>query len=247
MTKPLIGITAGKKFHPAKRSEEQSITISLETQYVESAARAGAAVIILPGDVDEASAAAAVSVLEGIILSGGGDVMPLAYGQEPHPASLLQDPARDAVELAVIRSALAKGIPILGICRGIQILNVALGGTLIQDIPSQVPGACQHYSRTEGTTGMHTIDITPDTLLAQVLGQTSMAINSYHHQAIDKLGRGLRINAKAKDGVIEGVESDDGRPILAMQCHPEAAAAVHPAMQALFGWLCDAAKSRRNS
>jgi putative glutamine amidotransferase len=242
MSKPLIGITAGKKFHPAKRSEEQSITISLETQYIESAARSGAAVVIIPGNVDEESAAAVLGALDGIILSGGGDVMPLSYGQEPHPASLLQDPARDRVELAVIKSALARGLPILGICRGIQILNVALGGSLIQDIPSQVAGACQHYSQAEGTTGMHTIDIVPGSLLGRVIGQTTLAINSYHHQAIAELGRGLRINAKARDGVIEGIEADDGRPILAVQCHPEAAAAVDPAMQALFGWLCDAAR-----
>ena len=245
MPKPLIGITAGKKFHAAKRAEEQSITISLETQYIESAARAGAAVIILPGDVDDESTAAAVAALDGVILSGGGDVMPLSYGQEPHLASLLQDPARDAVELAVIKSALAKGIPILGICRGIQILNVAMGGTLIQDIPSQVPTACQHYSRAEGTIGIHTIDVVPGTLLDRVVAQTTLPVNSYHHQSIAELGRGLRINARAKDGIIEGVESDDDRPILALQCHPEAAAAVNPAMQALFGWLCDTAKSRR--
>jgi putative glutamine amidotransferase len=245
MPKPLIGITAGKKFHPAKRTEEQSITISLETQYIESAARAGAAVVILPGNIDDESAAAAVATLDGIILSGGGDVMPLAYGQEPHPASLLQDPARDAAELAVIHAALAKNIPILGICRGIQILNVAMGGTLIQDIPSQVPNACQHYSRAEGTTGMHTLDIVPNTLLARILGQPTLPVNSYHHQAIAQLGKGLRINARAKDGIIEGIESDDGRPILAVQCHPEAAAAVNPAMQALFAWLCDTAMSRK--
>jgi putative glutamine amidotransferase len=247
MPKPLIGITAGKKFHEAKRSEEQSITISLETQYIESAARAGAAVLVLPGNIDEASVGEAVSALDGIILSGGGDVMPLAYGQEPHPASLLQDPMRDRVEIAAIKGALAKGLPILGICRGIQILNVAMGGTLIQDIPSQVSGACQHYSRAEGTTGMHTMEIEAGTLLSQVLGKTSLAVNSYHHQSIDKLGKGLRINARARDGVIEGVESDDGRPILAVQCHPEAAAAIDPAMQALFAWLCDTALRNRKS
>lgn len=241
MSKPLIGITGAKKFHAAKRSEEQSITISLETNYIESAARAGASVIVLPVNVDEESAATAVARLDGVILSGGGDVMPLAYGQEPHPASLLQDPQRDRIETAIIRSAMERGIPILGICRGIQILNVALGGTLIQDIPSQVPNACQHYGRVEWTTGMHTIDIVPGSMLAGMIGQTTITVNSFHHQSVAEVGRGLRICARARDGVVEAVESDDGRPILALQCHPEGAAAVNPAMQSLFAWLCDQA------
>ena len=133
----------------------------------------------------------------------------------------------------------------LGICRGIQSLNVALGGTLIQDVLSQVDGVVQHYTHAIETVVIHTIDVEPDTLLARVLGVTSVAANSWHHQAVKDLGEGLRVNCRARDGVIEGIEAADGRPVLAVQCHPENIAERWPVFQRLFDWLVAEAGGNR--
>jgi putative glutamine amidotransferase len=141
------------------------------------------------------------------------------------------------MELEVTRRALEKGLPVLGICRGVQLLNVAFGGSLIQDVPSQIPGAIQHYSQGVVPLLLHTIAIEPESLLSRVMGITSMAVNSYHHQSVNRVGSGLRINCRARDDVIEGVEAADGRPILGVQFHPEECTAIYPRFQNLFDWL----------
>jgi putative glutamine amidotransferase len=178
------------------------------------------------------------------MLTGGGDVGSLFYGEEPHVASKLQDPVRDEMELEATQLALKRGLPILGICRGVQLLNVALGGTLVQDVPSQVPNALKHYSEGMDVILLHTIEIEAGTLLAHIFGTTSMAVNSYHHQAVKDVGRGLRVNSRARDGVIEGIEAADGRPILGVQFHPEECTAQYPQFRALFDWLVREAGER---
>ncbi len=203
--------------------------------------------MLLPRSGDEAVMAAAMARVDGLLLTGGGDVVSLAYGEEPDPKSFGQDPLRDAAEFAAIRIALERGLPVLGICRGIQSLNVALGGTLVQDVLSQVDGVVQHYTRAIETVVIHTIDVEPDTLLARVLGVTSVAANSWHHQAVKDLGEGLRVNCRARDGVIEGIEAADGRPVLAVQCHPENIAERWPVFQRLFDWLVAEAGGNRHS
>jgi putative glutamine amidotransferase len=178
-----------------------------------------------------------VQICDGVILTGGGDVVSLAYGEEPHEMSKYQDPVRDAMELEVARLALEMNLPILGICRGMQVLNVACGGTLVQDIPSQIPDAVKHYSQGMHTVLLHTVDVQSDTLLERVFGAGSVGINSYHHQAVKDLGAGLRPNCHARDGVIEGMESSEGKPILAVQFHPEECAAAYPQFQTFFNWV----------
>jgi putative glutamine amidotransferase len=212
-----------------------------DIRYPEALMRSGAAPILLPRTRDEEVVETAMDVVDALLLTGGGDVVSLAYGEEPHPSALHQDPVRDAMEFAAVHRAVERGIPVLGICRGIQALNVAFGGSLIQDIPSQVPDAVQHYTRAADTILGHSVDIEEDTLLAEILGATSTPVSSWHHQAVRQVGDGLRVNARARDGIVEGLEAADGRPILAVQCHPEESAEVYPLFQRLFDWLVEVA------
>jgi putative glutamine amidotransferase len=149
-------------------------------------------------------------------------VDPKRYGAAAHPKLGEINPARDATELALIEAARARKLPLLAICRGPQILNVAFGGTLYQDLPSERPSDVNHNPSGERDVRTHDVHITPATRLADATGATAMRVNSYHHQAIDRLGYGLRVTAVAPDGVIEGVEGEDPSWwILAVQWHPE--------------------------
>lgn len=237
MPEPVIGLTTGRRNRPVEGNEVQRADMGCDIMYPVCVMRAGGAPVLLPRSDDEGVMASVMARVDGLLLTGGGDVVSLGYGEEPHPRAFGQDPVRDAAEFAAIRIALERGLPVLGICRGIQALNAALGGTLVQDVPSQVKGACQHYTRASETLLVHTITIEPDSLLARVLGVTSTAVNSWHHQAVRDLGEGLRVNCRARDGVVEGVESADGRPILAVQCHPEDSAEQWPVFRRLFEWL----------
>jgi len=235
--KPIILITTSRQNHVAKYAEMQAVGTGCDIQYVESVVRAGGAPVLLPRMGDLEAARAAVAVADAVMLTGGGDVGSLLYGEEPHVASSHQDPVRDTLELEVVRAAMERELPILAICRGVQLLNVAFAGTLVQDVPSQVPGALKHWSEGLDVILLHTVEIEPDTLLARLFPVPSMAVNTYHHQAVKAVGRGLRVNCRAKDGVIEGVETADGRPILGVQFHPEECAAQYPEFQVLFDWL----------
>ena len=245
MPKPVIGLTTGRRNRPVEGNEVQNADMGCDIMYPIAVMRAGGAPILLPRSDDAEVMASVMARVDGLLLTGGGDVVSLAYGEEPHPKAFGQDPVRDVAEFAAVRIALERGLPVLGICRGIQSLNVALGGTLIQDVPSQVAGACQHYTRASENMLAHTIDVEPDSLLARVLGVTTMAVNSWHHQAVKDVGEGLRVNCRARDGVIEGAESADGRPILAVQCHPEDSAEQWPVFQQLFDWLVAEAGNAR--
>jgi putative glutamine amidotransferase len=247
MSQPTILITSGRHNQAAGKTEMQTVLVGCNIHYVEAVLRAGGVPMILPPLSQPGSVAAALSKVDGVLLSGGGDINSLIYGEEPHDRSKYQDYLRDDVEIELVNLAIEMGLPILGVCRGIQLLNVALGGTLVQDIPTQVRGACKHYSQGINTTLLHNIDIEADSLLARVLGTTSMPVNSWHHQAVKTLGTGLRTNAIARDGIIEGLEAEDGRPILAVQYHPEECASRFPGFQELFDWLVKEAESTSRS
>jgi putative glutamine amidotransferase len=237
MARPLILITTGKYNQETPRSEVQPVIAGSNIAYVLAVIGAGGAPLLLPPVDDRETVRAAVETAAGILLTGGGDVMALAYGEEPHPASAYLDPTRDAVEMEVIRLAMERELPIFGVCRGCQVLNVALGGTLVQDIPTQVPGAIQHYSKGLEPLLAHTIDIEEGTLLQRLVGSRTMRVNTYHHQSIKDLGQGLRVNSRARDGVIEGIEAADGRPLLGVQCHPEESVGTFPEFRVFFDWL----------
>jgi len=164
-------------------------------------------------------AGAALAAVRGLVLTGGEDVAPARYGAAPHPRLGDVDPVRDAAELALIAAARARGLPILAICRGIQILNVALGGTLYQDLASERPGPVPHNDET----GRHPVHVEAGSLLERTLGTRSASVNSRHHQAIRDLAPGLKAVAWADDGIIEGAEPSDAKEpwMVAVQWHPE--------------------------
>ena len=243
MRKPLIIITTGRRNEATARGEQQTVVSGCNVDYINAVVGAGGAPLLLPSIADTDAIRAAMEVADGVLLSGGGDVNSLTYGEEPHLTSCYQDAIRDDTEFEVTRLALEANVPILGICRGLQLLNVAMGGTLIQDIPSQVPGAVKHYAQPLDVTLLHTIEIEPDSVLARVTETTSMAVNSWHHQTAKEVGRGLRINSRARDGVIEGLESSEGKPILAVQFHPEECVPVYPRFRVFFDWLVQEANA----
>jgi len=244
MAKPIILITASRQNHVAAYGEIQAVATGCSLHYVDAIARAGGAPVLLPRLADREAIQAAAGVADAILLTGGGDIGSLCYGEEPHVKSKWQDPVRDEMELELTRVALERELPTLGICRGVQLLNVALGGSLIQDVPSQVPEALKHYSEGLAALLLHTIVCEEKTLLHRLFGTSSLAVNSYHHQAVKAVGAGLRVNARAADGVIEGLEAADGRPLLGVQFHPEEIAEPYPQFQVLFDWLVREAGAR---
>lgn len=197
-----------------------------------------------------------IDELDGLVLAPGRDIEPVRYGHERSPLLASTEPQRDAFELALVHAALKRTIPILGMCRGIQLLNVALGGTLHQDVSLVAPGHATDpgwrawkLTETASLAGepppphpRHPIRIERDSLLARALGTTDADVNSYHHQAIARLGSGLETVAVAPDGVIEAVELT-GRPVLAVQWELQEEARVDPRSQAVFDWFVEAARS----
>lgn len=192
--------------------------ITLNTAYVRALEGAGLVPLAIPMILAPDRAAAALEAVRGLVLTGGEDVAPARYGAAPHPRLGDVDPARDAAELALIDAARRRRLPILAICRGIQILNVALGGTLYQDLDSERPGPVPHNEASN-----HAVRVEAGSLLERTLGTRSASVNSRHHQAIRDLAPGLKAVAWADDGVIEAAEpADAGAPwIVAVQWHPE--------------------------
>lgn len=194
--------------------------VALNTAYVHALARAGLIPLLVPPMLDPEAACSALDRVQGLVLTGGEDVDPGRYGATPHPKLEETDPARDAVELALIAGAERRRLPILAICRGIQILNVAGGGTLYQDLGSERPGPIDHADQRT----YHGLRIDPGSLVHRTLQVGGEArVNTRHHQAIRGLAPNLRATAWAEDGVIEAAERRDGAGpwLLAVQWHPE--------------------------
>ncbi|WP_102143469.1 gamma-glutamyl-gamma-aminobutyrate hydrolase family protein [Mycobacterium hubeiense] len=187
--------------------------------YFEGVNRAGGIAVLLPPQpVDADIAARVLDGLDGLIITGGSDVDPARYGQAPHPATDQPGRERDAWEFAMLDGALRRGMPVLGICRGAQVLNVALGGTLHQHLPDVIGHT--HHQKGNAVFGTSEVRTVPGTRLAALIGESSDA-QCYHHQAIDRLGTGLIVSAQDSDGVIEAVELPGESFVLAVQWHPE--------------------------
>jgi gamma-glutamyl-gamma-aminobutyrate hydrolase PuuD len=216
MSHPIIGVTG--LVRPVSGADRSGVNAS----YLRSVVQAGGVPLILSPVLGPEGGRHAVEALDGILLTGGDDMDPAHYGEDPHPALEPVDPDRDAFELAVFHVAREKQLPILAICRGFQLANVALGGTLWQDLPSQQPGAVEH--RQTGARGdrTHVVELTAESRLARAVGRSSLEVNSFHHQGIRRLAPGLHVTGRSPDGLIEGVESQVDRPwLLAVQWHPE--------------------------
>ena len=230
-----MGVTAG----PSAQGAEW---FAVRDDYVRAVESAGAVPVVLaPGPLDHV--ADVLERLDGLVLSGGSDLDPGHYGEERHETVDDVSPERDAFELALSRAALEQDLPLLAICRGHQVLNVATGGTLIQDIPSQVEGALDHDPKKERWQPAHEVRILPGTRLREILGRDRVAVNSIHHQAIKTPGDGLVVTAySVGDGVIEGVEIPDRRFVVGVQWHPEAFWDQPETFQPLFAALVAAAR-----
>ncbi|MGZ4675273.1 MAG: gamma-glutamyl-gamma-aminobutyrate hydrolase family protein [Acidimicrobiia bacterium] len=181
--------------------------------YVKAVHRAGAVPVILPV-VDPADVDALLDAVDALVITGGRDVDPAAYGHEPDAHCGPIDPRRDASDLAMARAAVARDFPTLAVCRGIQVLNVALGGTLDQHVDDHMQ--LDHYNL-----DAHTVTIEPDSQLARIVGTTTLGVNTLHHQVIAELGAGVRPVARNEDGHVEGIEVDGAPNVLGVQWHPE--------------------------
>ncbi len=209
---PIVAISATAN---AKR-------VRLSLNYVRSTEGAGLTPLIVPPLTDPAQAATVLSAARGLLLTGGEDVDPLRYGATRHPATQAANVRRDETELALLFAARERRIPVLAICRGIQLVNVAFGGTLVQDLPSERPSAIVHNQPDERTDRSHGVSVVADSILARATGTTALDVNSYHHQAVDRLGEGLRVTATASDGVVEAAEGTHADWwLFCVQWHPE--------------------------
>jgi len=214
--------------------------------YLRSVLAAGGVPILLSPILGAAYAARALDDTDGLLLTGGEDIDPSWYGATPSPH--LQPPSRDRdlFELALFAAARQRELPILGICRGIQLVNVALGGSLYQHLPSERPGAIDHNPAGSRTARTHAVRLAPESRAAEALGVEGITVNSFHHQAIRDLGPGLVASGWSDDGLIEAVETPPGDPwLLAVQWHPEEMHAErNPPERGLFRGLVEEAATR---
>jgi putative glutamine amidotransferase len=214
---PLVGVPC----YSGERAGSGRPFYGNNQSYVRALIGAGLAPLLIP-PMDEAALEAVCARLDGLLLSGGEDVDPAFYGEERLPECQAPDRERDAMELALARMALARDLPVLGICRGIQTLNVARGGTLYQDLGTQLPETHPHaMSHLPRATLTHEIVVERGSHLAEILGVERLGVNSLHHQAVREPGTGLKVVALADDGVVEAMEATDRRFVVAVQYHPE--------------------------
>lgn len=223
--RPLIAVTT--TLGPGGRHELPQVRLNV--QYVTGVEEPGGTALLLNPAQRPEAAAQVVELAHGLLLTGGEDVDPARYGQAPVPELGGVVPARDELEFAALEVALRRGMPVLAICRGVQLLNVALGGTLYQDLPSQRPGPIVHEQTAPLGHRWHAARVEPGTGLHAIFGVDDLFINSFHHQGIDRLAPTLAATVHAEDGLAEGVEGRDHPWLYGVQWHPERGEAEAPA------------------
>lgn len=245
--KPIIGITPS----PMEDTQEHGtfIRYAMATTYTEAIEAAGGVPLIIPpqrGNIDEI-----VSIVDGLLLSGGGDIDPGRYGDETiHPNTYGVNPLRDELEIQLVREAVERDIPLLCICRGIQVLNVALGGTLIQDVSDQYPTTILHRQHDAGIPKEepgHTVKVVPGSVLAETYDAETIEVNSFHHQALRDIAPELEVNATSGDELVESVSRPSSGWILGVQWHPEMMFQAHPEHLKPFQALVRRAREKRHS
>ena len=243
--RPVIGLTPSPS--TLERSHGTFNIYGLANTYTTAVESAGGAPIIIPPQTDEPSQL--LDRIDGLLLTGGGDIDPARYGDDTvHSTTYGIHPGRDDLELELARAATERNIPLLCICRGIQVLNVALGGTLYQDVADQYSSELQHQQQRDKIVKhdpSHTVDVVSDSLLAATYRMPTIHVNSFHHQAIKSLANGLRAVGHASDGLIEAIEMPDHRWLLGVQWHPEMMYRSHPEQLSPFTSLVDAAAAAR--
>ena len=236
---PLVGITTGIFVHPTRGWEYNRVYVPV----IRAVTDAGGLPVLIPVSVNDEVLHGIYGRLDAILLPGGGDVRPSVYGAETHPLTHYIDDARDHVEIQLAQWAARDDLPLMGICRGNQVMNVAFGGTLVQDIPSQIETTFQH-DISEGMprdTLLHEVEIDPTSRLASIVGETRWKVNSLHHQSVERPAPSLCVTAHAPDGVVEGLEMPDKKFVLSVQWHPEDLYEHDPAMTRLFRAFVEAA------
>ena len=218
-------------------------TSRIADAYVNAVVEAGGTPVLIPLITDETKLEEIISHIDGLILSGGGDIYSPLFGEELHPSVESFDLERDLYEIALVTQAVNSQKPVLGICRGMQLINVAFGGTLIQDIPSQIPESNVNHNQEEAREIFtHSVNITQESRLHQIAQSEQIMVNSFHHQAIKDLAPGFEVVAKAEDGIIEAIESTEEKIIAGVQWHPENGAVVgNPVMIDTFKYLVNEA------
>ena len=237
MTAPLIAVPT---YHlgPGRVGNWEG-AYALPEPYVAAMVAAGARVVLLPPS-QPGAAGELLERFDGLLLAGGGDIEPARYGAGDHPAQYGTDPARDELELELARAAVRLRTPTLGICRGVQLLNVAFGGTLVQHLPDG-NGLLEH--RNETKQAMHDVEVAAGSRLAAALGQGTAHCLSHHHQGLGRLGDGFRPVARAPDGLVEGIERDQGWTV-GVLWHPESTATADPVQHRLLAGFVEAASRR---
>lgn len=216
---PLIAITTSELRSPQSvrerpEGEPPMREMALGLTYPQAVARGGGVPVVVPPFASDTTIRELLGRVDGVVLAGGPDIHPSLYGQEPSPELGPTEPELDGSEIALVRLALERGLPMLCICRGLQALNVARGGTLIQDLPG-------HRQEEPGHIPVHGVRVEPDSLLAGGLGRVDTRVNSFHHQAVDELGLNLRAVGWADDGLVEGIEAVDRDWVVGVQWHAE--------------------------
>lgn len=237
MDKKVIGIVGNTLISNTPFGDMERAYVN--SAYVKGVLRAGGLPVIIPcfGDPDVISGQ--VEICDGFLFTGGGDIDPSQYGEEPDSRLGEIDPELDAFQLSLYVEVEKSGKPVLGICRGLQIINTARQGNLYQDINNQIPNSYQHLQSGKRSHSVHKVAVDEGTKLYGILGQSEVSVNSLHHQSIRQLGKGLKVSAKAGDGVIEAIESGD--KIIGVQWHPEDMIDSSEVMNVLFQWLVNQA------
>ena len=216
--KPRIGVLCNHTDGDSGPFAERQL---VNQPYLDRIAEAGGAALLIHDCPDE-EIVALLELCEGLLVTGGADVDPRAYGQQPHAKLGSVSPRRDHLDAVAVRYALDRPeLPMLGICRGIQSMNVVVGGTLLQDVGSGAESALKHNQTAPGWYGTHDIEVVEGSLLHELLGATLVSVNSYHHQAVADCAPGFEVAARALDGIIEAIERPDARFCLGVQFHPE--------------------------